>query len=332
MQPETYWPQAKLYFYATCALFSERLMSRSLSSQQLIEYIPYYFNVDEQINELEQLKQEGLLDFTVSRTNDTGAEYSITRVNSNKFLSVLKKYLESYRNNELMGGAGFKPDTFAANNDQLMKYVGSTTRKEPIVNPANIWSDWTSFSSERFPFWEAVLSYQLIDAKGEILTLGHSVDNGSPYSKETRPFVRIKRLDEEQQHPSTMTKPAESISGEWAELKIDGNTVHIRLDSGRRYRLKKFRTDSAPLNFINYVLVRPNTDIRRTVIQTAVEGCARKDNMTELVRQCGFTGKLLPLKEVFFSGTNEERVRVAGKALLTNNQIDLIDSNLTKSD
>lgn len=331
MKTETYWPQAKLYFYATCALFPERLIG-NLSAQELTEYVPYYFTVDEQTNELEQLKQEGLMDFTVSLTDDDSVEYSITHLNSSKFLSVLKEYLARYRNDELIGSARFKSGAFSANNDQLMKYMDSTTREEPIVNPTNIWSNWTSFGSERFPFWEAVLSYQLVDAKGEILDLGSSTDRSSSYSKEAWPFVRIKRFDKEQQRPSKVAKSAESVTGEWAELKIDGNTVHIRLDSGKRYKLKKFRTDSAPLNFINYALGRPNSDIRRAVIQTAVEGCAQKDDMTELVRQCGFTGKLLPLKEAFFNGTTKERVRVVGKALLTNDQVDLINSNLTKSD
>jgi len=332
MKPETYWPQAKLYFYATCALFPERLVSGFLSAQQLTEYVPYYFSVDEQINELELLKREGLLDFTVSHTDDNSAEYSVTRIDSSKFLSVLKKYLECYRNDELIGSAGFRPDSFAANNAQLVKYMDSTTRKEPIVNPANIWSGWTSFGSERFPFWETVLTYQLIDGRGEILDLGRSIDDSNSYSKEAWPFARIERFEKEQQHSFKVAKTAESVSREWAELKIDGNTVHIRLDSGRRYKLKRFRTDSAPLNFINYVLARPNKDIKRAVIQTAVEGCARKDDMTELVRQCGFTGGLLPLKEVFFNGTTEEKVRIADKALLTRNQIDLINSNLIKSD
>ena len=96
--------------------------------------------------------------------------------------------------------------------------------------------------------------------------------------------------------------------------------------------MKKFRTDSAPYNFINYTLAHPDTDINRAVIQTEVEGCAQKQDMTELVRHCGFTAELLALKEVFFAGTTEKKVHFMSRALLSTEQVALVKSNLTKSD
>ena len=80
MKMDVYWPQDKLYFYATCALFPRELLNTPLNSQQFKAYIPYYWNVDEQIEVFEQLKQDGLLDFAVSRTSDDSAKYSITQI------------------------------------------------------------------------------------------------------------------------------------------------------------------------------------------------------------------------------------------------------------
>ena len=207
MKPETYWPQDKLYFYATCALFPERLTDKPLNSQQFNGYIAYCFSVDEQIKELEQLKQDGLLNFTVSRIDDNNAEYSSIQVNSDSFLLILKEYLKCYRNDELVGDAGFQPDTFAENNNHLMKYLNFSTRKKPIVNPINIWSNWNSSNGDRFPFWEATLAYHLIEARGKITDLGYSDGNGNSYANMALPFVEIEIFEEEPEQDVSKPQP-----------------------------------------------------------------------------------------------------------------------------
>lgn len=241
MKPENYWPQDKLYFYATCALFPDRLLvDEPLSSQRFRRYVPYYLNVDEQVQELEWLRQDGLLDLTVSRVDDENADYSITKIDSDEFTSRLKKYLLRYRNDELIADAGFRPDMFAVNNEQLMKYLDSSTRKEPIVNPANIWSSWTSFGASHFPFWEVVLAYQLIEAKGEIVSLGYSNDSSGSYDKEEWPFAEIRVNADELKQKAP--KPQKAISHKVSIIVTSRGKLQLVID-GRRNTLRAYKSE-----------------------------------------------------------------------------------------
>lgn len=231
MKPEAYWSQQKLYFYAVCALFPGRLTAESLNSQQFNEYIPYYFSADSQIDELEQLKQDGLVDFTVSRIDEDSAKYSFTRVNSDAFRSLLKEYLERYCNDELVGGIGVRPDTYTTNNDQLVKYVNSSSREEPVVNPVNIWSDWNLSNSDRFPFWEVVLAFELIEASGEITALGHSSNDANSFREEARPFANVKvyggKIKQKAAKPKKDTKHKVSI------VVTPRGKLQVVIDGGR---------------------------------------------------------------------------------------------------
>lgn len=225
MKPETYWPQDKLYFYATCALFRHKLVNDSLGSEQFKDYIPYYWSVDEQIKALEQLKQHGLLDFTLSRTDDKSARYSVTHIDSDRFMALLMEYLEKYRNDELIGDIGDPPGTFLANNDRLIKYLDFSTRDEPIVGPNNIWSNWTSSNSNSFPFWEVVLASQLIENVGQISDLGYSDKNLNSFNENACPFVCIKNVNKQLLHHG------------YKPQKSDVHKVSVSLTSARKLQL-----------------------------------------------------------------------------------------------
>lgn len=97
----------------------------------------------------------------------------------------------------------------------------------------------------------------------------------------------------------------ESVQTHKAKISLMGNEIILTLEDGRKSVIKKLRTDQAPLFFIRYLLLNPNQFINKTVIQTSVEMCAQKDDMTELVRQCGFDKNLKPC---FFSGTTKHKV------------------------
>jgi hypothetical protein len=90
-----------------------------------------------------------------------------------------------------------------------------------------------------------------------------------------------------------------------ARVIMMGNNVYLHFSDNSKALVKRLRTDQAPANFMKYIMLHPYTSINKAVIQTEVEMCSQKDDMTELVRQCGF-GK--SLKPYFFSGTTKDKV------------------------
>lgn len=308
MKPETYWPQNKLYFYATCALFPGKLLDTPLSSQQFKDYIPYYWSVDEQIKELEQLKQVGLLDITISRIDDSNAEYSIAKIDSNGFISILKEYLERYRNDELIGETGY---TFVANNDQLMVYLNSSTRDEPAVNPANIWDNWTSFDNHRFPFWEVVLTFQLIDVRGEITALGYSGKSNSSY-EEARPFVNVKVFKKELQQNTH--KPQKPINHKVGIIVTPKGKLQLSID-GKRAALRTYKSEKNDTYRAARSLYEANGEyLDRSSLNL---NAGRKTLIKDLIKNMGMTGIIA---ELFIEYGDNNTVRLKRHAAADEDQ------------
>jgi hypothetical protein len=88
-------------------------------------------------------------------------------------------------------------------------------------------------------------------------------------------------------------------------LRLIGNDVVLEFNDGSYGVLKTLRTDQAPFFFLKYMIMHADQVITKTVIQTEIDMCRRKNDMTELVRQCGL-GK--ELKQYFFAGTTKDKV------------------------
>jgi hypothetical protein len=69
--------------------------------------------------------------------------------------------------------------------------------------------------------------------------------------------------------------------------------------------LKKLRTDGTLYNFMNYLLSHANTSVTLPEVNEYVDGCAKKNDLTELVRNCGFDKTL---KNYFFPVCTDKRV------------------------
>jgi hypothetical protein len=345
MKMDMYWPQQEVFLMGTLSLFPERLTKGAIT----LDYEWYFFNSktdDELVQQLYKYKKAGYIEFKevpllvvyADKDPDPDDEsnfrlsprgFLITSVNTQKVTDDLNQYLENWCNDKLLTDAAHKPDDYKYQHEKLLSALKRTYRVQsmPRIKGSDIYGDPVSnFYSYQPPFWEVMLAPHFVNKQYVIRQMDYDLVNGG------QPFVDIKIIDEDLKHSLEKTQSIKPTAIEWAELKVEGNTVHIRLESGGRYRLKRFRTDNAPLNFINYMLAHPDTEIKRAVIQTTVEGCAQKANMTELVRQCGFTAALLPLKEAFFAGTTEQKVHFTSRVSLTNAQINLIKTNLTTSD
>lgn len=339
-----YWHQQEVFLMGTFSLFPEKLTKVPIT----LHKEGHYFNCkteDELVRQLHKLKKAGYIEFIevpllVAYSGDepdpddesnfrSPRGFLITSVNTDKVTKDLTKYLENWRNDRLLTSTAHKPDDYYHQHERFLSALRRIykTQSMPRITGLDVYGDPTSsFYDYQPPFWEVVLAPYFVDGQYKIRQMDYDLANRG------QPFIDIKITDKDLKNSLEKIQPVKPTAVEWAELKLKDNIVHIRLDSGVRYALKKFRIDSAPLNFIKYVLVRPDTYINRAVIQTDVEGCKQKENMTELVRQCGFTTTLLPLKEVFFAGTTEKKVRFTSRVPLTTNHLNLIKTNLTKSD
>lgn len=97
-----------------------------------------------------------------------------------------------------------------------------------------------------------------------------------------------------------------------ATISMSGSDVVVKL-KGQSTVIKKLRNDHAPSNFMRYMLQNPDTFIDTAQIQDEVSMCSTKKDMTELVRQCGFSKDI---KRYFFNGTTKDKVRLVSTATL----------------
>jgi len=88
-------------------------------------------------------------------------------------------------------------------------------------------------------------------------------------------------------------------------LRLIGNDVVLEFNDASYGIIKTLRTDQAPFFFLKYLIMHADQVIPKTVIQTEVEMCSQKTDMTELVRQCGISKEL---KKHFFNGTTKDKV------------------------
>lgn len=90
-----------------------------------------------------------------------------------------------------------------------------------------------------------------------------------------------------------------------AEVRLVGKEVSIWIAELGEVVIRSISRNGSSANFLNYLLSKPDTLITLYMVQTAVKGCSKKDDLTELVRQCGFDKEL---KRYFFSRCESNRL------------------------
>lgn len=110
-----------------------------------------------------------------------------------------------------------------------------------------------------------------------------------------------------------------------AVITLQGNQLFIELRAGIRGPLgPPLRYGGTPYNFIHYLFAHPFQTINIHDIREQVEGCATKQDLTELVRHCHFDKFL---KSIFFERTTKTQVRFTPWRDLKSHEIsDYIDA------
>jgi len=206
MKIENYWTQQQVYFYATCALFPENISNKILTYKDMDDYIPHYFDSNEQLDVLKELESENMLNVETQLDAEGENKYTITNINQEMFHTLLVEYLKKYRNSELVADKWTNPESFIDSEKKLLDYLMYTDRLQPIVNISNLWSNWNGLKTEQSPFWETVLSSSLLSETTRILKVG--LYNAEPHSKNGTqlPYVEFSLTDKFQKETELSNK------------------------------------------------------------------------------------------------------------------------------
>lgn len=194
-------------------------------------------------------------------------------------------------------------------------------------------------------FWELILSLDFISHEIELannigyenreIAAGLRSTVKAPYAEFTIVSEDLKRAVAQIAEPAAPTTLSNIVAtqpiGERTEAEWQSVTVAMTVEGAiyaklgdEKFLIKKVRRDSAPYNFFDYMLGHQNQDIPRGIIQTKVEGCAGKKDMTMLASRCGFTKELLQLKAVYFGGTTKTVARFKASVNLSPSQMALL--------
>lgn len=308
MNVDTYWSQDTVYFFATCALFPEKLNGITLTAKQMSDYIIDFD--DAQAETLLAYQAEGLLKVTLTGEPEHRVGFLITDINQQAFKNKLVSYLEKYREGELLPGFSNYIDLYEDNKALLYAHLAKSKRDCPLVNPRNIWT----YSSGR-PFWEAILTADLVD--GDIRVKEFEQVASNEFGDSSLPFVKVEILN------PLNSQSASHATLHPAELKLERISfskwrVVIELEDGSIFLVKENLTEGhAPYSLLKYLVAHPGELV---TLQQAkkIDNCANIHKLGEKLRQCYFDD---PLKELVFDECGNTEVRLKASLKLSSDQL-----------
>lgn len=301
-----YWPQYKVFFVTTLVLFPEKLDGHEVNQWF---YRPYFVSKDPDYIglELEQYRKAGYLKY-----EKTSALYRISEIDTQKAAADLTEYLKKWQHNELLSLPASKPPDATRQQTLLrnaLARVYANNEKEPRVTLQDVYGELGDYTFKP-PFWELILSCQLFDKKVKIKYMDYDRRDTGLYDNNIQPFVDLQFTDTEFENAviSYADRVTTDTSAHFARIVLgEDGLVRVVMDDDIKYIVKKLRYEGAPYNFLRYILDNPNRNIDLTEVHDKVKGCKAKSDMTELVRQCGFSETL---KVDFFTGTTKLKVRL----------------------
>jgi len=154
----------------------------------------------------------------------------------------------------------------------------------------NIWDNWTSSNSHLFPFWEVVLAFQLIEAKGEITALGYSDSNSNTYEEKARPFVNIKASNKKLRQNTH--KPQQPIGHKVGIIVTPRGKLQLIINS-KRSTLRSYKSEVNDTYRAARSLYEADGDyLNRNSLNVRV---GNKTLLKDLIKNIGITGILAEL-------------------------------------
>jgi hypothetical protein len=193
MRLGVYWPQHKIFFLATVALFPDMLKERALDP---VFSKPYFNGADYPLAEtmLNDYQRLGYIEYRKDRFGN----FEVLEANSPKALSDLTVYLMAWREGKLRTITDSKPPSISGQNKMLMVALNRAflaNPDQPRLNSTDVYGDASAIKYTP-PFWELILSLQLIDDKVKIEQLGYGRRLSGTYADDALPYVDLGITDE----------------------------------------------------------------------------------------------------------------------------------------
>jgi len=249
------------------------------------------------------------------------------KVPSKKLLA----YLEKFQRDELTTGTVDRPASFTVQREKL---VDAMRKKFPEHGYRQIIRG-NKMDVDVQNFWELVFAMHYVTRDIEIINnIGFDKLEFAPGISTTRkiPHAELKVVDTLLRQAIAPATKAVETKQRVSIIAGDKGEVYARLADGTKYWVSTLRADNDPYRFLDYLLKHPDTLLTGSVIRAETKVDA-KYGMTELVRQCGFTKELLPLKPIFFPETTKTKIHFRQTAELNSEEIVLLarrDARRTK--
>jgi hypothetical protein len=319
---DMYWPQHKVFFLATLALFPEKLVNQTVEPLFYWAYFGPIANAvgsdyDESDYEyfntrLFYYQKDGYLTYKQA----TDGLYKIKSVNSQKAKSDLLEYLKKWQSGQLSTEDDATPPDISYQKELFAKALSQAKKKhqsKPRIKLSDIFGDPSELGYE-VPFWELVLSYQVIDSTVLLEEIGYKSHNGL-YYKGSQPYADIKITGQELLKAVELYQQDEAMVSNVARIGMNNHTLYIELNSTKRV-MKNMRADSDPEKFINYLLNHTNTPTARNTL--ILDG---KTSFSELARGLGFDDDM---KKKFFTTMSKTTVSFTKEAIVSQTLADSI--------
>jgi hypothetical protein len=337
---ELYWPQHKVFFIATLALFPDRLNGHEVNQWFYRPYCagddPHFIEI-----ELEDYQKAGYLKY-----EKPGSLYKITGIDTGKAKKDLLEYLKQWQHNELGTPSASKPPDAVRQKELLQAAIVHDYpdhKNEQRITLENVYGKPSDYAY-RPPFWELVLSCQLLDKKIVITYMDYDRREDGLYDDGGQPTVDFKIVDEEllswvEQQAAQITKrvpstalpsivtppPKSNTDTQRAWIRMPDKHVFAELGNGDKHQITKqkkgLRTDLAPYSLIKFLIKHPTATVTLSYANEKIDGCENVDKLNEVIRQCGFDEAK---KIMFFEVSTATKVKLKEDVYLSAEEVAIL--------
>lgn len=199
--------QFEVFFLATLVLFPGSLTKQALDPWFFRPYFNFFYDndFDSDENKDASLKWASVIfdDYQNKgyiKYKKVDSLYKITEINTEKATKDLIQYLQKWQQNKILPLSASKPPEYKYQQGLLLNAIArayTTNQKRPRISLEDVYGQSGDYSYKP-PFWELILSNQLLDKKIEIKCIDYdrNDDNGFYYDNQ-RPYVDFEIIDEE---------------------------------------------------------------------------------------------------------------------------------------
>ncbi len=235
------------------------------------------------------------------------------------FKDKVEGYLQAYEREELFTPNMCDSAPFSDQVTRLLQVLGPSQHERQIELSSDSMDAFDPENSYRY--LETLFSLTL---KG-VLHLTYMDLNQHYALSQPKIYVHYKLLSTEPVKQLMHQTVKRQEAAHLAEIRMRNRQLFIELGSEGYALRQPFRTDSGLYNFMNHLLMNANEKLGRGIVNT-LDGCKTFQDMTEIVRKCGFDPLL---KDIFFPGTTKQVVFFSPKQLLTTEQSEQLIGRLS---